>query len=163
MTRVYRGLLHACAVIASLLLGITALLVTGDVVARNLGLGTLPWILEASEYVLPLATFLVAPWLLARNEHVRLDVLLTASPTRLARALGRAGDLLGLAVCTVFVVYGARAIASSAQQGSLVIKSIVFPEWWLYAPVPVCFALLAVEFVRRILGHGALAGRGPHA
>ena len=163
MLHAYRGLLHAGAVIAALLLGLTALLVTGDVVARNLGLGTLPWILEVSEYVLPLATFLVAPWLLARGEHVRLDVLLTALPPRFARALGRVGDFVGLAVCAVFVVYGARAIASSAQQGSLVIKSIVFPEWWLYAPVPVCFALLAVEFVRRLQGHGALAGSGPHA
>lgn len=163
MARAYRGLLHACAVIAALLLGATALLVTGDVVARNVGLGTLPWILEVSEYVLPLATFLVAPWLLARNEHVRLDVLLTSLPPGLARALARAGDLLGLAVCAVFVVYGTRAIASSARQGSLVIKSVVFPEWWLYAPVPVCFALLAIEFVRRLVAGGELAGAGPHA
>jgi TRAP-type C4-dicarboxylate transport system permease small subunit len=163
MGHAYGQLLHACAAIAALLLGATALLVTGDVVARNLGLGTLPWILEVSEYVLPLATFLVAPWLLARNEHVRIDVLLTTVPPRLARVLGRLADLVGLAVCVVFVVYGARAIASSAQQGSLVIKSIVFPEWWLYAPVPVCFALLAIEFVRRIMGHGTLAGGGPHA
>lgn len=159
----YRGLLHGCAAVAAVLLGVTALLVTGDVVARNLGLGTLPWILEVSEYVLPLATFLVAPWLLHRNEHVRLDILLTALPSRLGRGLDRAADLVGLAVCAVFVVYGARAIASSAQQGSLVIKSIVFPEWWLYAPVPACFALLAIEFVRRLAGRGALAGSGPHA
>jgi TRAP-type C4-dicarboxylate transport system permease small subunit len=163
MARAYRGLLHACAVIAALLLGITAVFVTGDVVARNVGLGTLPWILEVSEYVLPLATFLVAPWLLARNEHVRLDVLLTSVPSRLARMLARAGDLLGLAVCAVFVVYGARAIASSAQQGSLVIKSVVFPEWWLYAPVPACFALLAIEFVRRLRASGVPAGAGPQA
>lgn len=163
MAHAYRGLLQTCAVIAALLLGATALAVTGDVVARNVGLGTLPWILEVSEYVLPLATFLVAPWLLARNEHVRLDVLLTALPAPLARALAWVGDFLGLAVCAVFVIYGARAIASSAQQGSLVIKSIVFPEWWLYAPVPVCFFLLAIEFVRRLAGRGALAGAGPHA
>jgi TRAP-type C4-dicarboxylate transport system permease small subunit len=163
MGRAYRGLLHACAVIAALLLGVTALLVTGDVVARNIGLGTLPWILEVSEYVLPLATFLVAPWLLVRNEHVRLDVLLTSLPPRLARALAWAGDLLGLAICAVFVIYGVRAIASSAQQGSLVIKSVVFPEWWLYAPVPACFALLGIEFVRRLLGQGVLAASGPHA
>jgi len=162
MARAYRGLLHACAVLAAVLLGVTAVLITGDVVARNVGLGTLPWILEVSEYVLPLATFLVAPWLLARNEHVRLDVLLTALSPRAARALARAGDLIGLAVCAVFVVYGGRAIASSAQQGSLVIKSVVFPEWWLYAPVPACFALLAVEFVRRLLAPGARAGATAH-
>jgi TRAP-type C4-dicarboxylate transport system permease small subunit len=159
----YRGLLHAGAIVAAVLLGVMALLVTGDVIARNVGLGSLPWILEVSEYVLPLATFLVAPWLLHRNEHVRLDVLLTAVPRRLGRALDRAADLAGLAVCAVFVVYGARAVASSAQQGSLVIKSIVFPEWWLYAPVPACFALLAIEFARRLAGRGALAGSGPHA
>ena len=163
LARIYTRLLHACAVVAALLLGVTALFVTGDVLARNVGLGALPWILEVSEYILPLATFLVVPWLLHRGEHVRLDALLTVVPTSVARALDRLADVIGLAVCAVFVVYGARAVASSAQQGSLVIKSVVFPEWWLYAPVPVCFALLAVEFVRRLAGHGALAGSGPRA
>jgi len=159
----YRRLLYAGAAVAAILLGLAALLVTADVVARNVGLGTLPWILEVSEYVLPLATFLVAPWLLRQGQHVRLDAVLTAVPPRLARALDRLADAIGLAVCVVFVVYGAETIASSARQGSLVIKSVVFPEWWLYAPVPVAFAALAVEFVRRLAGRGALAGTGPHA
>jgi len=90
-------------------------------------------------------------------------VVLTVLPGRIARALDRLADALGLAVCAVFVVYGLRAVASSAQQGSLVIKSVVFPEWWLYAPVPVCFALLAVEFARRVAGHAPLPADAPHA
>jgi TRAP-type C4-dicarboxylate transport system permease small subunit len=53
-------------------------------------------------------------------------------------------------------------VSSSAQQGSLIIKSVVFPEWWLYAPVPVCFAFLAIEFVRRLFGTAAREGGGPH-
>jgi len=150
VTRAYGGILAAGAGLAAGLLGVLALLVTGDVVARNLGLGTLPWIVEASEYSLPLATFLIAPWLLARSQHVRVDAVLTVVPARAARTLGRIGDLLGLAVSLVFVVYGVRAALASARQGSLVIKAVVFPEWWLYAPVPVCFALLAIEFVRRL-------------
>src|SRR3989304_8023415 len=87
--RAYRGVLRAGAVVAALLLGARALLVTGDVVARNLGLGTLPWIIEVSEYSLPLATFLVAPWLLSRSEHVRLDTLITALPPAAGRVLAR--------------------------------------------------------------------------
>ncbi len=162
MARTYAAFLHACAIVAAALLGVTALLVTWDVAARNLGLGSLPWVLEVSEYVLPLATFLVAPWLLNRNQHVRLDALLVALPAGLARVLDRAADSLGLAVCVVFVIYGARAIESSARQGSLVIKSVVFPEWWLYAPVPVCFALLAVEFVGRLASRAPPAARGGH-
>jgi TRAP-type C4-dicarboxylate transport system permease small subunit len=161
--RVYHAGLHAGAVASGLLLGAVALLVTGDVVARNVGLGTLPWILEVSEYSLPLATFLIAPWLLARSEHVRMDVVLTAVPPRVARGLELLADVLGLLVCLVFVVYGTKAAWDSAQQGSMVIKAVVFPEWWLYAPVPPCFALLAVEFARRMRGTGSLAGAGPHA
>jgi TRAP-type C4-dicarboxylate transport system permease small subunit len=156
--RAYHRLLHAGAVVAALLLGVVAALVTLDVVARNLGLGTLPWIIEVSEYSLPLATFLIAPWLLQRGEHVRLDVVITLLPAAWARALDRLASLAGLGVCLVFVVYGARTVASSAQQGSMVIKAIVFPEWWLYVPVPVCFALLAVEFVRRLAGRAAPGG-----
>ena len=75
---------------------------------------------------------------------------MTVLPRRVGRALERAADAAGFAVSAVFVVYGTRAIASSVQQGSLVIKSIVFPEWWLFAPVPVSFAFLAVEFLRRL-------------
>ena len=145
MGHLYGAALKGLAAAAALLLGATALAITLDVLARNVGLGTVPWILEVSEYVLPLATFLVAPWLLYRNEHVRLDVLLPAFPY-----LNKVADLSGLAISAILVVYGVRTIVNSAQQGAMVLKSVVFPEWWLYAPVPVCFALLSIEFARRL-------------
>jgi TRAP-type C4-dicarboxylate transport system permease small subunit len=161
--RAYERALHAGAIVSALILGVVALLVTGDVVARNLGLGTLPWIIEATEYSLPLATFLIAPWLLYRGQHVRLDIVLTVLPPRAGGALERIADVIGVAISTVCVVYGVKTIASSAQQGSMVIKAVVFPEWWLYAPVPPCFALLAIEFVRRMLGPVPFSGTGPQA
>ena len=37
----------------------------------------------------------------------------------------------------------------SVALGSITIKNLVFPEWWLLAPLPVCFVLLAIEFVFR--------------
>jgi len=155
VTLLYDRVLQGLAACAAVLLGASALAITLDVVGRNVGLGTVPWILEVSEYVLPLATFLVAPWLLRRNEHVRLDVLLRAWPW-----LNHVTNVIGLAVCAVLVLYGVRTILNSAQQGAMVFKSVVFPEWWLYAPVPLCFGLLAVEFARRLMGAPAqLEGR----
>ena len=145
MSAAWERLLEGLAALAALLLGASAAAITLDVVLRNVGLGTLPWILEVSEYVLPLATFLVAPWLLRRNEHVRLDILLSVWPR-----LGHVTNVIGLAVCAVLVLYGVRTILNSAQQGAMVLKSVVFPEWWLYVPVPLCFCLLAIEFVRRL-------------
>lgn len=164
MGRAYRRMLEALAAIAAVLLGATALAVTADVVARNVGLGTAPWILEASEYVLPLATFLVTPWLLVRGEHVRLDAMTRALPQRMARALDRFVSALGLAICGVLSLYGVRTALDSANTGGMVLKSLVFPEWWLYAPFALCFALLTLEFLYRLITGGSRPGGvGPQA
>jgi TRAP-type C4-dicarboxylate transport system permease small subunit len=151
MARAYTAALSGLAAVSAILIGLTALAITLDVVARNVGIASVPWILEASEYMLPLATFLVAPWLLRRNEHVRLDVVLHLARGRLGVVLEMASNLVGILVCAVLVVYGVRTILNSADQGAMILKSLVFPEWWLYAPVPVCFLLLAFEFGRRLV------------
>ena len=137
LDRLYRVLIHACGDVAALLFGIVAVLVTLDVVMRNLGFGNLPWIVEVSEYSLPVATFLTAPWLLHNNQHVRVEMLLTAVPARIARWLDQFADLIGLAGSLGLVWYGLRIIADSRSIDALIIKTLVFPEWWLFAPLPI--------------------------
>ena len=161
MKRAYQLLMDACGVASALILGVVVLLVTYDVVARNIGIGSLPWVVEVSEYSLSLATFLAAPWLMYKNEHVRVDMLLTALPASLARQIDRAVDAVGLAVCVVFVWYGIRVIADSMQLRSMIIKTLAIPEWWTFVPVPVCFALLGVEFVRRMITGSGIVSRQP--
>lgn len=150
MTRTYLALVHALAVAAAAVLGLVAVLVTLDVVGRNMRIGGLTWINEVSEYSLPLATFLVAPWLLERAEHVRLDILVQSIGGAAARWIERAANLIGLAVCVVFVVFGTRLIADSFSLGAKLYKSLEIPEWWTFAPVPLSFALMAVGFMRRM-------------
>lgn len=146
----YALFLKGLAAGAAILLGAMALLVTLDVVMRNVGLGTIAWVNEVSEYSLPVATLLIAPWLLHRNEHVRLDVLLVSLPANTARVLEKICDAVGIAICAVFVWYSVRLILDSSRIGSMVVKTLAIPEWWQYALVPVCFSLLAVEFARRL-------------
>ncbi len=38
--------------------------------------------------------------------------------------------------------YGGLMTFDSAMLGSITIKNLIFPEWWLLAPLPVTFALL---------------------
>ena len=150
LDRIYRTLIQGCGVLSALLFGVVAVLVTLDVLMRNLGLGNLPWIVEVSEYSLPLATFLSAPWLLHANQHVRVEILVTSVSRQVARLFDQLADLVGLAGSLALVWYGIRIIVDSRSIGSLVIKTLVFPEWWLFVPLPAGAALLAVEFVRRM-------------
>ena len=50
----------------------------------------------------------------------------------------------------LFIWYGACATAASYFAGSLSIKTLIFPEWWMLLPMPICFLLVAVEFVFRM-------------
>ena len=58
--RVYQALLQAFAWASAVLVGAMALAVTFDVVARNLGWANTGWVVEVSEYSLPVATLLIA-------------------------------------------------------------------------------------------------------
>lgn len=145
----YGRLLNALAVVAALLLLAMVIVVTGDIVLRNLLVKGLVWANEVSEYALYLITLLTAPWLLRRGQHVRLDLLLTAMPKRGAWLLEATGDIAGFAVCLVMIRYTFLMTHDAWKIGSITIKNLVFPEWWLLAPLPVTFVLLAIEFVFR--------------
>ncbi len=145
----YERLLNGLAAIAALILLGAVLLVTADIVMRNLTRAGFPWANEVSEYALFLITVLTAPWLLRRGQHVRLDLLLAAVPPRVAWLMEMTADTVGFAVCVVLVRYSLVMTWDSARLGSITIKNLVFPEWWVLAPLPACFILLAIEFVFR--------------
>ena len=142
-------LLNALAVLAALTLLAMVIMVTADILLRNITRSGFPWANEISEYALYVITLLTAPWLLRRGQHVRIDMALALVPPRVAWAMEAAADLLGLAASLVLVWYGTIMTAQSARLGSLTIKNLVFPEWWLLAPLPACFVLVALEFVFR--------------
>jgi TRAP-type C4-dicarboxylate transport system permease small subunit len=137
------------AVAAALTLLAMVVMVAADILLRNLTRTGFAWSNEISEYALYVITLLTAPWLLRRGQHVRIDLVLTLVPARVAWLMEAASDVLGFAVCLVMMRYGLKMSIDSALLGSITIKNLVFPEWWLLWPLPVCFALLAAEFVFR--------------
>jgi TRAP-type transport system small permease protein len=152
MTRLsnfFGRLFDALAIAAALTLLAMVIAVTADIVLRNVVGRGFVWANEVSEYALYIMTLLTAPWLLRRGQHVRLDIALTLVPPRVAWLMEALGDLLGFSVSIVLVRYGLAMTADSFRLGAITIKNLVFPEWWLLAPLPIAFALLAVEFVFR--------------
>jgi TRAP-type C4-dicarboxylate transport system permease small subunit len=156
LSNAFGHLLNALAVAAALTLLAMVIMVTGDIVLRNLTRTGFPWANEVSEYALYVITLLTAPWLLRRGQHVRIDLVLTFMPARLAWLMEAASDVLGFLACLVMLRYGLKMTIESAVLGSITIKNLVFPEWWLLWPLPACFALLAAEFAFRFdrLMHG---------
>jgi TRAP-type C4-dicarboxylate transport system permease small subunit len=133
-----------------LMFGIGTALIALDVALRNLAGTGFPWLIDAIEYGLFAGTFLAAPWVLREGAHVRVDIVVTALPPRGAALLETLADLIGLAVCLVLLWYGVKVTLTAQALGSMVLKSIMFPEWWALVVVPISSLLLAIEFVLRL-------------
>jgi TRAP-type transport system small permease protein len=164
LSGLFGRLLEVLAAIGCALVLLMMLVICADVLLRNVALVPsmrgLGWANDLTEAGLYLTTMLAAPWLLRRGQHIRVDIVLRAIPKRAAWYCEWVADLVALACCVVMVAYGTRMTWASFKSGAMTIKTMVTPEWWLLAPLPVAFLLLSIEMLfrmRRLL----LAERGP--
>ncbi|MFM8623792.1 MAG: TRAP transporter small permease, partial [Betaproteobacteria bacterium] len=65
-------------------------------------------------------------------------------------ALEWLGDLIGLLTCLLLMRVSGKAALDSMAAGSLSIKTLVMPEWWTLAPLPLAFGLLSIEMLFRM-------------
>jgi TRAP-type C4-dicarboxylate transport system permease small subunit len=150
----YGRVLEALALLGAALILAMTLMICADVLLRNVrlipGMAGLEWSNELSEGMLYLITMLTAPWLLRRGQHIRVDIVLRAVPKSLGWGFEWIADALGLLCCVAMGYYGARAALASYHAGSMSIKTLVTPEWWLLSALPIAFLALAVEMAFRM-------------
>jgi len=152
------GLVTLLAIAGCLcLFGLTGLIL-GDVVGRGAGLFSIPWKIDVAQYLLYLATFLAAPWVLREGAHVSVDLIVSLLPPRAADVLSRLAAMLGALISLALVYYGYLATEQSRSAGTKIYKSIIFPEWYTFIPVPLTFALTFLIFVQAFW-RGAPDGR----
>jgi len=150
IARAYGRLVSALGLLSGVLFGAMALGIALDVAMRNLLGAGFGWTIEVMEYAMLVATIAGAPWVLREGAHVTVDVLVSRVPPTVQRAMRMASGIAGLAICTIVAAYGTKATLQAIERGSMVFKSIVFPEWWVLALVPLGMAMMAIEFARQI-------------
>ena len=154
-SKLYDRLLAGLAVFAAAAFGALAFIIAYEVTARWFGFRPPVWPVAISEFTMLYATVLAAPWILRRAEHIQVTTLIAMLPPRARAALARAVAFIGMVVCLVIAWYALRI--TLAAQG-LEIRSFEMPKWIVYAPLPLGFFLLAVEFFRHMLGGTLFAG-----
>jgi len=164
LSTLYGKLLEALAWLACLMVFVMVMVICLDVLLRNVALiptmRGLDWSNDATEAMLYLITMCAAPWILRQGQHIRVDIVLRAMPKPAAWYCEWLADGVGLFCCLTMVWYGAKTTFASYSAGAMTVKTLVTPEWWLLAPLPVAFLLLSIEMLfrmRRLL-HGE---RGP--
>jgi TRAP-type C4-dicarboxylate transport system permease small subunit len=143
-------LIDGLALVAAALLVLLTALILVDVGTRSLRIVTLPWSLEASEYMLYSITFLGAPWVLREGGHIAIELVVERLTPHARRRVRRLTDLLGAVVCALLFYYACRVLWRSYEEQTMVQKSFVFPEWYVFVLVPPVMLLLGGIYLRRL-------------
>jgi TRAP-type C4-dicarboxylate transport system permease small subunit len=151
IARAYDAVLYGMAVVAGVLMAAMMVVITLDVVLRNLGYQSSAHFFTFTEYALLMVPCLGAPWLVRERGHVYVEILLMylAPPRR--RALTRLIGVVCVAVCAVLAWYGLQVTYGDFVAAEKDVRSLDMPRWMVVGFIPLSFAMMAVEFLRFVV------------
>lgn len=153
VSRLYNGLIVGLAIVAALMLAVIFVGIVLDVTIRTVGYNALQWYSAVAEYCLLFSTMLGAPWLVRLKGHVVVESLMLAMPPTVRLVMAKFAYLVCIVLSLLFAWYGYLEMAGAIESGASDIRSIDMPLWILFAPFPLGFSLVAVEFLRYLLGY----------
>lgn len=96
--------------------------------------------------------FLGAAWVLRREEHVTIDLLLGFLTPKTRTRMIAISSLIGAVICLTVAAFGTLEVLSSWQRGVLIPAEIEYPRAINLAVIPLGCLCLGLQFLRRA-GH----------
>lgn len=123
---------------------------------RSFGYSGSSHIFTFSEYGLLYIAMAASPWLVRIRGHVYIEMLTAALPRGFSRFFSRGVALLCVVICCVLVWYSGANTLRSYNFGDADMRSLDMPKWLLLISMPICFSLMAINFMRFVFGKETL-------
>jgi C4-dicarboxylate transporter, DctQ subunit len=136
------------AIVAAFLMTAMMVVITADVVLRNLGYQSSAHFFTFTEYALLIIPCMGAPWLAREKGHIYVEILLNSLAPRLRARLTVLIGLICIAVCLVIAWYGFDVAIRDFVQNEKDVRSLDMPRWTIVVWIPVSFLMMAIEFAR---------------
>jgi TRAP-type C4-dicarboxylate transport system permease small subunit len=94
-------------------------------------------------------TFLGAAWVLRREEHVTIDLLISDLSPATRRQMQVLSSILGALICLCLALFGTLEVVASLQKGIRIAAEIEIPRAINLVVIPFGCLLLGLQFVRR--------------
>jgi TRAP-type C4-dicarboxylate transport system permease small subunit len=147
-SRAYDAVLYGMAGVAAFLIVAMMVVITFDVVVRNLGFQSSAHFFTFTEYALLIVPCLGAPWLVREKGHIFVEILLMRLGPRARRRLMRGIGVACIALCLVLAWYGFKVTLNDFLQAERDVRSFDMPRWLVVGWIPLSFLMMAIEFGR---------------
>ena len=148
VAKAYDAILYGMAYLAAFLLVAMMVVITLDVVIRNLGYQSSAHFFTFTEYALLIVPCMGAPWLAREKGHIYVEILLMSLPERTRARMTMLVGVICVAVCLVVAWFGFQVALSDFLQDEKDVRSMDMPRWLIVGWIPVSFLMMAIEFAR---------------
>jgi len=156
LVNTYNGLVTGLAIVSGSLLVWLGVAVIFSVMQRNLGYQPTAWLFLSTEYGMFYLTLLGAPWLVRERGHVHIELLTAALSGPVLNVFSRLVCLVCVIVCAVMAFKGAELVQMNLDRGDLDVRAYFYPTWLLNVTFPGSFTLMAIEFMKFVVGREIL-------
>jgi TRAP-type C4-dicarboxylate transport system permease small subunit len=98
-------------------------------------------------------TFLGAAWVLRREEHGTIDLLLSALRPQAKLRMIAISSVIGALICLTVALFGTLEVISSWQRGVQIPNELEYPRAFNLVIIPLGFLCLGLQFLRRARNH----------
>ena len=160
--RAYNLLINLLRFLAGVVVFGIFVLICVDVLLRILGgyVGMQPWTYSVPvvEYGLLGFAMLAAPYLVRIKGQELIEAVTSIVPPRVQWVMAKLSYLGCIVASCIFAWYSWGVLLEAMLRGTLDIRAEEIPLWYLILPMPLCFALVAVEFGRYLIGIDSMYG-----
>lgn len=145
-------LINALKVVSGVIVVAIFVLITLDVLLPLVGVQPWDGTLGVVEYGLLWFTILAAPWLARVKGHVFIDAVAEMLPSGVKKVTSKIAYLVAISGSLLLAYFSWLLLLESYLDENIDERSIELMLWWIYAPMPISFVLVAIEFIRFLIG-----------
>ncbi|MEJ2724764.1 MAG: TRAP transporter small permease [Deltaproteobacteria bacterium] len=149
---VFDRILDGLAFFAGVLLVFASFSVCAVIFSRYFLNRPLGWMIEINEYILLYLAFLLAAWVLKKDAHVKMDVVVERLNPKIQLVCNVAGSILGAIVFFVLTCFGIKVTWHLYQSGTLTPTYLELPKYPFTMVIPFGSFLFMLQFIRRAYG-----------
>lgn len=142
---------HIFTIVAAGLLFLMIAAVSYSVIGRRFFDLPGAWAVELSEYAMLYLTFLLAPWVLKQDGHVRVDVLVSRLGPQTQFLFGLIAGVAAAISCLVLFWFSLDVALDSYQRDVILRRILQVPQYMLLAVIPLGSLFLFLRFACQIL------------
>ena len=158
ISKAYEWLINALKTLSCIIVFAIFVLIVMDVLMPFVGLQPWEGTLGVVEYGLLWFTILAAPWLARIKGHVFIDAVAEMLSTKARKITSKIAYLIVITGSLLLAYYSLELTVEAFVDEAMDERGIELELWWIYAPMPIGFFLVAVEFIRFLIGFDDMYG-----